>query len=267
MIKAAVTLGVGIACAALALAPYPAEANLLMSGGATGMSNGTGVANVDGSVGTNLNDLIFNLYGGVSSVNGTYYGQVTGGAGGTVSGNFDGFLYLDQSSTLSFQYIASEASFSDAFESPGIATLTTPGSLIPRVDYDSSGVESSGATFAAGNPANSATAIDFSFVKNGGGLIPLGTATNGDPFASFCNDCSIFVVFLDPDTLDPLADQSQGSTVADVFFNDGNRDDNHDDMMIRITATPVPVPAALPIIGAALAGFGFAGFKSRRKAA
>jgi hypothetical protein len=73
------------------------------------------------------------------------------------------------------------------------------------------------------------------------------------------------VVFLDPTTLKPLADQSLGSTVADVFFNDGNADDNHDDMAVRISQ--VPIPAALPIIGAAFAGFGFAGFKSRRKAA
>jgi hypothetical protein len=244
----------------------PAQANLVMSGGQGGQSNGLNSANATGSAGTNVNDLIFNLYG-LSKVDGTYYGQVKGGAGGNVTGNYNGFVYLDTSSTLSFQYIGSEAGNKNEFESPGITSLfTSPGNGHGIVDYTASGVESSGAAIAAGNPANSATAIDFSFVQNGGHG-GTGTASNGDPYGSFCTSCSLFVVFLDPTTLNPLDNQSLGSTVADVFFNDGNTDDNHDDMAIRITATPVPVPAALPIVGAALAGFGFAGFKSRRHAA
>ncbi len=72
------------------------------------------------------------------------------------------------------------------------------------------------------------------------------------------------MTFLDS-SLNPTSNTS--GSIVDVYFNDGNVDDNHDDMGVRMSATPVPVPAALPIIGAALAGFGFAGWRSKRRTA
>ncbi len=71
--------------------------------------------------------------------------------------------------------------------------------------------------------------------------------------------------------MDAAGQADRSGSIVDIFVNDGNVDDNHDDMAIRISAKavvmPVPLPAALPIAIAAFAGFGFAGWRHRRPTA
>lgn len=48
------------------------------------------------------------------------------------------------------------------------------------------------------------------------------------------------------------------------MFNDGGGDRDYDDMVVRMEVSPVPVPAALPLLASALGGLGF--FARRRQA-
>lgn len=53
----------------------------------------------------------------------------------------------------------------------------------------------------------------------------------------------------------------------DLFFAERHTTQSNFAMTTSFQLAPVPVPAALPIIGAALAGFGFAGWRKQRNAA
>ncbi len=252
MKKAVLTaIGAGALCGVLAIAA-PAQASVVLNGGVTGTA----------PTNPGSNDLFNPLYG-VASVSGWYYGDLSNNP--PASANFVyGALELTQASKITFTYLGKEAGFSNAFQidtGSGWTTLISkPGT--PSLDTTTQGL---------GTYQFSAGIIPFRFVSNGGSNI----ATNGGTGVGlgYTSQASIFVTFLDAATNKPLANQAKGpgnvvANLFDVFYDDSgaNNDDNHDDFAIRFAVTPVPVPAALPILAAALAGFGFAGYRSRRDA-
>jgi hypothetical protein len=231
-----------VLCAALALA-QPAQANIVLTGGQAGTTTGPAV-NPPGATGQN--DLIYPLYGGTSTA-GYAYGDLQ--TGGVVTGA----LTLTTASTISFGYLGSEAGYNNGFE------ISTDGGVTWQTLKTTGGKTDE--AFATGQSIGSGTfgpgLIDFRFTVDNG-------AANITNDGGACADCSLFVTFLDSSG-NPTSAKS--GSVVDVLLNDGGTDADYDDMAIRFTVTAVPVPAALPIIGVALAGFGFAGFKSRRHAA
>ncbi len=157
---------------------------------------------------------------------------------------------------LTMSYLGSEAGHKNQFFFNNTLLKTTPG--------NSNQVFPAGQAIGVNPYSVSNGLLDFFFKANGGNG-GTGLAPNGGAAAAFCTDCSIFVVFLDKFGK-PTNPTAKDGFIVDIFFDDGGTNDNHDDMGIRISATPVPVPAALPILAAALAGFGFAGYRSRRDA-
>ncbi len=51
-----------------------------------------------------------------------------------------------------------------------------------------------------------------------------------------------------------------------LMFNDGGGDRDYDDMVVRMEVSPVPVPAALPLLASALGGLGFMARRRKAKA-
>ncbi len=252
-----VAIGVGAFCGALALA-IPADANIVLVGGDPGLtSTGKG------------NDPIKPLYG-QSPIAGAFFGHLSQSRGFVY-----GALKVDVASTISFADLGSEASYSNQFQINDGAnwqTLKTTSSAYGR-NADVAGVVGPITGFPAGPLVASPPQIGASYLLGAGDVIPFrflinggnGVAANNGQKKDFCKFCSMFVTFLD-DANKPLPQSGQAggsASTVDVFVNDGGIDDDHDDMMIRIFSTPVSVPAALPIIAAAFAGFGFAGWRSR----
>lgn len=265
-------MGAAAVCAALAVV-QPANANIVLDGGqAASTSKGIG------------NDVIGPVYG-QASINGFYFGDLSPKVGPKVF--MQGTLKVDVKSTIDFSYLGSEAGYKNQFQvfTGGIWTplKSTRGASEPNAEIAGSGIKKI-VDFAAGSVVPEAIGltytldadevIPFRFVINGGNGPSTKYAPNdGKTRMEYCSFCSILVTFLD-DQNKPLNEAGQAGrsgSVVDVFVNDGNIDDNHDDMAIRIRATPmvmpVPVPAALPIALAAFAGFGFAGWRNRRATA
>ena len=216
-----------------------------------------GVAGVAPSGSTDKNDLFPGLYGGGPYPSDTQPGFYFGDLSNTTTPAVTlGALKLSSTSIVTFTYLGKEAGWTNSFQidtgagyTPIASTAGKPTgvSITPIGSY----------TFSAG-------VIPFLFLTTAGGT---GMAENGGAaVGGFASQSSIFLTFLDAAGKPTTA--SSGN-VVDVFFDDSGafNDDNHDDMGIRITVTEVPVPAALPIIAAAFAGFGFAGFRSRRPVA
>ncbi|MCU0839106.1 MAG: hypothetical protein MUE49_10350 [Rhodospirillales bacterium] len=246
MKKAVLTaIGAGALCGVLAIVA-PAEAKINFTGS---QSYSVTAGNT-----TPFNQLVNGLYGTPmgNTVSGWVFGKES-------TGNqfFPGGLEIvGGAHQLTMSYLGSEAGHKNQFFFNNTLLKTTPG--------NSNQVFPAGQAIGVNPYSVSNGLLDFFFKANGGNG-GTGLAPNGGAAAAFCTDCSIFVVFLDKFGK-PTNPTAKDGFIVDIFFDDGGTNDNHDDMGIRISATPVPVPAALPILAAALAGFGFAGYRSRRDA-
>jgi hypothetical protein len=137
-----------------------------------------------------------------------------------------GGLQVSNPGIVHFQYVGFDASYQNSFGS-GLTTLfTTAGSAVG----DTAQIVASGAGL-----------VPFFFHTNGGGT-PAGTANNGGPITS-----PLSVAF---------ADLGDGSFLA--LFNDGGGsptdDKDYNDMIVRVSVSPVPLPAAAWLLISAVLG-------------
>lgn len=101
--------------------------------------------------------------------------------------------------------------------------------------------------------------LNFSFTS------PLGTVTNGDPNDNVPGAVNFFVSFEN--------ENASGGLVAYLFLDDAGAgdDDNHDDMVIRLTVVggsfEVPIPAAAWLMLAGIGGIGGLSMRKRRQQA
>jgi hypothetical protein len=97
------------------------------------------------------------------------------------------------------------------------------------------------------------------------GIVPFSFTSYGHPTETVNNGANtgedetpnFFISFWDPTLNPPGADTSWGDKdgqTAWIFLDDNAGGDNHDDMLVRITVSQVPIPAAAWILGAGLLG-------------
>lgn len=131
--------------------------------------------------------------------------------------------------TLTFTGVAGESGFANSFESP-VGNLSEPAKNNQgAADFLTGNLFGSvSGKFTAGSLAGV-----LRFLANGGSPAPLGSERFGI-YASGTGPLSVFFLAFD--------DQSQGA------------DDNHDDFIIRVNVSAVPVPAAGFLLVGALGG-------------
>ena len=136
-----------------------------------------------------------------------------------------GQLSVDQDGFVTFFYIAAESAFTNTFN-------TSAGSMVEADDaFNFAGYDSITVSVAAGD------ILDFSFTSDGGA----NALTPVDNFSGTnLQGLGIFT----------------GSSLQQVVlgYDDQNinPDDNHDDMLVRVDFSPVPVPAAVWLFGSGL---------------
>lgn len=163
------------------------------------------------------------------------------------AGYFGSQVYLDTSSDIRVEFVGAEAGYQNTFTFGGGGFINT--------DYGSNVVPSDFTKLPSYVASAIAGLLNFSFDTSGGGT--LATVANGSNPDNTSLGINFFASF--GNTL------NRTGNVLTLFFDDdgANNDDNHDDLVIRLTAVPVPA-AALPLI-TALAGLGFVGRRRRKK--
>lgn len=191
-------------------------------------------------------------WGTISSGAGGNDAIVPLGLGNSLGGIFGANLYLTGNSDILVEYLGAEASFVNSFTF-GTFSAATPGVAAWNTSTNASATLSNTA----------AGLLSFSFLTGGGYTVNNGSNADGGVAGAEPN---FFVSFADPT-------QSSGQMVY-LFLDDSQQgDDNHDDMVIRLTATggsfvaPIPVPAAGLLLLGGLGALGAFARRRNRKAA
>lgn len=152
-----------------------------------------------------------------------------------------------QGAIYTFDVFGAEAGFRNRFSVDGATVYTHAGgnnlAATPRATYTGTTLDFAFLTNTTNSGAPASTLVTNNLAATGN---PNNTANSGPNFfASF-------------DLLTAVA--AENTLTGDVlwlFLDDSNAvDDDHDDLVVRITASVVPVPAAFPLLGTALAAVG-----------
>jgi hypothetical protein len=170
------------------------------------------------------------------------------GLGNPLGGFYGAQIDLKGPAKVTFTLLGWEAGFENAFNGPGGSFSTEGNAGHPsNLEFDAGGIADFMANLGAG-------LIPFSF------LSPLGVAANGANPLNVPGAVNFFASFGDDTT-------TMGNSLY-LFLDDlgGGDDDNHDDLVVRVDVTPVPLPAGIWLFGAALGGLGLLGRKRRANA-
>lgn len=176
------------------------------------------------------------------------------GLGAPLAGFFGAQINLAGSARVLVEFLGYEAAYQNRFTLAGGGFYTETDDSTPGNNKEIFTVPPSYLTDTLSG------LLAFVFSTSGGGT-PASVANGGNP--TDAGDGPTDVNFFASIVGDPTA--TSGRSVM-LFFDDNgaNNDDNHDDMVVRLSVAPVPVPASLPLLLGALSGLAFI---SRRKRA
>ena len=182
------------------------------------------------------------------------------GLGNSLTGFFGSTVSVVGSAPILVEFLGYEAGYANSFSFAGHQFSSEVDDPTPA---DNREIFTTAPSFVTSDLSG---VLDFFFSTSGGGTpASVQNGANPDDFGQGPTGVSFFASIVG-------APMSRSGQSVMLFFDDNgaNNDDDYDDMVIRLSSVAplaaVPLPATLPLLFGAIAGFGFVGRRSRRAA-